>query len=93
MPAPIYTDRNHLPLQAEFDKLWVVCMQLREYAPSELSNQLEAAFTDLQAATRANLPITKGLTQIGYGISKAKKAVACDTAIAIIRQIKALKAW
>jgi hypothetical protein len=68
-------------------------MQLRECVPSELSNQLEAAFTDLQAATRANLPITKTGMRIGYGINKANKAIACDTAIAIIRQIKALKAW
>ena len=93
MNASAYREKNHLPLQAQFDKLWIVCMQLREYAPPELIDQLEAAFTELQEATKANLRITKAGSSIGFGVNKVKKTVACDTAIAIIRQIKALKAW
>jgi len=91
--APVYTTQNHLPLQAEFDKLRDICEQLRKYTPSELHIQLEVALGDLRAAARAVVPISRAGGHVGYGIDKTQKAIACDTAIAIIRQIKALKAW
>jgi hypothetical protein len=48
----------------------------------------------LGKSLEATKPIFKtGVDPIGFGVRKAEKAIACDHAIAIIRQIKALKAW
>jgi len=60
MPAPVYREKNYLPLQAEFKQLEKLCTQLREYGPAELCDQLDAAFMDLRQATEAYMPITKG---------------------------------
>lgn len=93
MPAPVYKTENQLPLQAEFNKLQDICEQLHKHTPGELHVQLEVALGDLRAAARAVVPINRAGGRVGYGIDKTQKAIACDTAIAIIRQIKALKAW
>lgn len=93
MTAPIYRENACSPLSKEVEKLEALCVQFREFTPPELYDQLNEALDALRVAARATIPITKGSMRWGYGIDKAKKAVACDTAIAIIRQIKAFKAW
>lgn len=87
--ALIYQKEGHLPMKVEFEKLRALCTQLREYAPSELANQLDAAFLELEEATRAKLKLNKGTFEVGFGVNKAKKAIACENIITLARQIKA----
>jgi hypothetical protein len=93
--APIYDQRFFRAMQGELNDLREVCTQLREYAPKALSEKLDAAMVvALGKSLEATKPIFKtGVDPIGFGVRKAEKAIACDHAIAIIRQIKALKAW
>jgi hypothetical protein len=92
--APVYDQRNFRAMQGELYDLRELCTELREYAPKGLSDKLDAALTALGKSLEATKPIYRSSVKpIGFGVAKAEKAIACDHAIAIIRQIKALKAW
>jgi hypothetical protein len=92
--APVYDQRDFRAMQGELHDLRELCTKLREYAPKALSDKLDAALTALGKSLEARHPIHKhGAEPIGFGVDKVEKAIACDHAIAIIRQIKALKAW
>lgn len=53
----------------------------------------QSALGDVKVGMYATVPLTRNGQEVGYGVSKVDKAIACDTAIAILRQIKAIKAW
>ena len=91
--APVYHEENTLPMEVEFAKLREIAQALSEFAPDVLVNFLWDAIDNLEDAAKATKPIYRGSQQTGYGVDKAKKAIACDNAIAIIKQIRALKAW
>jgi hypothetical protein len=92
--APIYDQRDFRAMQSELQDLRELCTKLREYAPKALSDRLDAALAALGTSLEARYPIHRnGVEPIGFGVGKVEKAIACDHMIAILRQIKALKAW
>ena len=91
--APVYIEKDTLPMKVEFAKLREIAITVASYAPEHLTDPLWAAIDELEKASKATKSIYRGSYKVGYGVDKAKKAIACDNAIAIIRQIKALKAW
>lgn len=62
-------------------------------ADKELAAQLDAAVTELKEKMKATVPISRGGHRVGYGLSKAKKGIAADTVISIVRAIKGLPGW
>ena len=66
---------------------------LRGNAPSDLLADLSWAVAELELAVKAVVPIARGGRQLGYGVDKAKKAIACDLVISIVREIKKVKGW
>jgi hypothetical protein len=92
--APVYDRRFFQAMMGELRDLQDLLPKLQECAPKELADQLVAAVAAIGKSLKATKPIYKyGATPAGFGVSKVDKAIACDHAIAIIRQIKALKAW
>lgn len=91
--APIYRQDGFLPNQKLFEDLRAACEALEPHAPKELFDALQAAVLDVEEASRATKHIVKGGTSVGFGVSKADKAIACDNVVSIVRQIKALKSW
>ena len=94
MKAPVYTHYNYLPFVSHFDNIRKLTSKIAEFCPdNKLIDLLYEAINDLEEASKASMSITKGGLRAGYGIDKAKKAIACDNVIAIVKQVKALKAW
>lgn len=93
MNPPIYHEEGHQIMKTELAQLRAAVDEVSGYAPGDLMTALRGAVTDVEEACKATRTITKGGCAIGSGIDKAKKAIACDTAIAVIRQIKAARAW
>lgn len=62
-------------------------------ASKELLDKLMESMQELHFVCRANIPIQKAGTRIGFGISESKKNIVCDTLIGIIREIKKQKGW
>lgn len=91
--APIYRTENAEPLKAELDQLQEVCKDLTPHMPGYMMERLMAAIGAVEEASKATVPIKKGGCSVGYGLDATQKAIACDTAIAILRQIKAAKGW
>lgn len=64
---------------------------------SELLKQLKYALVELEGRMKASIPINKhsvrGITTIGYGVSKTQRGIAADSVISIAKAIKALKGW
>lgn len=89
---PIYQE-GHQIMKAELAQLRAAVDEVSSYAPDDLMTSLREAVICVEEACEANKTITKGGRACGAGIDKAKKAIACDTAIAVIRQIKAVRAW
>lgn len=58
-----------------------------------LYQRLTRTIDDLEMACRAVLPISKSGVRIGFGVDKTQRNIAVATAIEILRQIKAVKAW
>ena len=93
MKPPFYREPGVLPTKDMFEKLSEAVDALEPHAPPELMRDLRTAVEEARVASTTRIPISKGSTRVGYGVSKADKAIACDNVVAIIRQIKAAKAW
>lgn len=91
MKAPVYENAN--PLANEIAQLHKAIAPLLDTASEELRQQAFDALNALDAACKATLTIRRGGCKVGYGLDKAQKAIACDTVIAIVKQIKAERAW
>jgi hypothetical protein len=97
----IYANYGDSPLAERVAALWQVVEQLRLVTPPDLVKQLADAVSDLEKACQAVVPVSRppqkkaGLYKgaKGYGINAAKKAIACDTAMSILKQIKAVRGW
>lgn len=75
--APVYKTQNHQP----------DCL-------NDLLEQIQLSLEELNFVCKANLPISKVPGNIiGYGVEAAKKSIACDHLISIIKEIKKIKAW
>jgi len=61
-------------------------------ANKDLFTQLKEAVDNLEHTMQASEPIYR-TSIVGYGVSKAKRAIAADAVISIARQIKGLKGW
>lgn len=59
----------------------------------DLYDMLIGAITEVRISMLANIPISKNGHRVGFGLDKAKKAIAVDNAISILRQIKSLSGW
>jgi len=59
----------------------------------ELLDQLRAAVEELEVRMKATVPISRGTSKIGFGVSKAQRGIAADAVISVARAIKALKGW
>ncbi len=59
----------------------------------ELLKSLIDSSEELHFVCRANIPIKRGESRVGFGISESKKNIVCDTLIGIIREIKKQKGW
>jgi len=89
---PIYRE-NHQIMVKELTELTNIVDEISGYAPGDLMTKLRDAVTRVEEACVATRSITKGVCEVGVGVGKVEKAIACDTAIAILRQIKSIKAW
>jgi hypothetical protein len=87
---PIYRQECE-PLAETIARLREVCSEID--APPELLARLQDAICEVEEASRAKVPITNHGKRVGFGIGQAEKAVACDAAISLLRQIKAVKGW
>lgn len=58
-----------------------------------LYQRLTRTIDDLEVACRAVLPIGKAGIRQGFGVDKTQRNIVVATAIEILRQIKAVKAW
>lgn len=47
----------------------------------------------LEDACKATKNLTRGGACTGFGVDKARKEIACDGVVAVIKQIKNIKAW
>ncbi len=92
MTATVYKKDAEVA-KVERDSLWGMIHALKGLIPDELYTQLQTSMSDVDQACVPKVPIWRGYTQIGVGLSKSQKAIACDQMSAIIKQIKALKAW
>ena len=92
MTATVYKKDAEVA-KVERDSLWGMIHALKGLIPDELYTQLQTSMSDVDRACVPIVPIWRGYTQIGVGLSKSQKAIACDQMSAIIKQIKALKAW
>ena len=91
--APVYKMEGAEPLKAELKQLREVCDTLAELTPAEVNSRLQDAIAAVEAGARATVKISRGSCPVGYGLDHNKKAIACDTAIAILRTIKQAKGW
>jgi hypothetical protein len=91
--APIYQNRNARPLANEIKELRNICEKVRDMVPVELWTELMIAIQDVEDGATASVEITSHGRTAGWAISKQKKAIACDQAIAILRNIKSTKGW
>lgn len=92
--APVYREKDTLPMKEQFDQLRRVVEELTEtLGTCDLITQLWDAINELEEAAKATIPLSKGSLSVGYGVNAAKKNIACDSAIAILREIKKLKGW
>ena len=97
----IYANYGVSPLAERVAALWQVVEQLRLVAPPDLVKQLSEAVSDLEKACQAVVPVSRppqekaGLYRgaKGYGIDHSQKAIACDHAMAILKQIRAVRGW
>jgi hypothetical protein len=92
MPSPYYKDGT-VVAKKERDELWEIIYSLKETIPYELYLQLNSSMTRVDQACIPTVPISRAGSRVGMGLSKSQKAIACDQMSAIIKQIKALKAW
>jgi len=98
MSSPIYREEGACPVQKELDELNKIVDGLhKELGQHPLILAAFDAIRRLKLAATATVRISRGGRPeshiTGYGIPKMEKAIACDQAIAIIKQIKALRAW
>lgn len=59
----------------------------------ELLDQLRQAMEELEIRMKATIPIFKGGSKFGFGVSKVQREIAADSVISIAKAIKALKGW
>lgn len=59
----------------------------------ELLEQLLDSCQELDFVCKANIPLSRGGTRIGYGVSESKKNIVCDHLISIVKEIKKTKGW
>ena len=93
MSSPVFREENIVPCPALLEKLREAAEALRPDETNDLHRDLMSAIADLETACRATVPISRGHVRIGFGQSKANKAIACDQVTSIVKQIKALRAW
>ena len=97
MAATIFRDRGTTPesLAGALRELRTAANEMRGSCPEELIAQLFDAISNLEESVKATVPIKRGAVgqTVGFGISKATKAIACDRVIAAAKQIKAYRSW
>ena len=93
MKAPRYNTKGFNPATDKFVRIRELAESLAEYCPPELVSMLNQAICDLEQDCCATSVITRGGTQVGFGLNKSRKAISCDTLISIVREIKAIKSW
>jgi hypothetical protein len=94
MSAPIYINEGSCPVNDELNELNRVLGDLKQaMGDHALIDQALDAVGRIRSSASANVPISRGSRRVGFGIDKVQKAIACDQAISIIKQIKSLKAW
>lgn len=93
MKPPIYREQGTLPTADLFDKLEQAVTALEPHTSPEWLANLRASIAEAKQASIANVPISRGGSRVGYAVSKADKAIACDNVMAIVKQIKATRAW
>jgi len=92
MKALVY--KNNVQTSSEHIKeLWRLVDELKEYSPKELYEELVQAVQEVERACVAKERIIKGSQEVGFGVGKVRKELACDRVTSIIRQIKSVKAW
>ena len=90
--APYYTTENVATQPALISSLREAIKAIENDAPKELMQELWRAFGEVEESLKATVPIKRHV-RVGFGVSKEKKAIACDAIISVVRQIKASKAW
>lgn len=59
----------------------------------DLLEQLKAAVAMLEEKMKTIIPIQRGGTRVGFGVSKSDKMIAADNVISIARAIRSLPGW
>jgi hypothetical protein len=89
----IYREEDYIPVEDKLERIEQLCNDIIGDNTGGIAEELRTALDALRGACKANKQITRGTMKIGFGIDKAEKAIACDTVIAILRQIKSLPSW
>jgi len=90
--APVYRKKGAPTCVDLIEDLRAQCANLSE-VDVELYRHLHSTLDELETACRAVLPISKGGHRIGFGVDKTQRNICVATAMEILRQIKAVKAW
>jgi hypothetical protein len=88
--APIYREKGVQVVPTLIQKLRDIANQ---FPDCENKTQLLMAIDEVEEQTTTSVKINKGNMTVGFGLDKTKKAIACDTAISILKQIRALGGW
>ena len=88
-----YREEDCIPFEDKLERVEQLCNELIGENKGGLAEQLHNALDALRAASKAKKVIHRGQHPIGFGLDKAEKAIAVDTVIAILRQIKSFPSW
>jgi len=91
--APVYMESGYNPAKSLLEELRIAATDLQDQCPPEIYSNLLIKIGKLEEACKATKNITRNGGYVGSGVDKAKKAIACDGVVAIIKQIKNIKAW
>lgn len=92
--AKVYTMNGQQTQTGAVDKLRSIATQLQVRQPANpLIVALFEAIDDVERSLKATVPISRGSRPVGYGVDGSLKNIACDHAIAVLREIKREKAW
>jgi len=58
-----------------------------------LLKRLGDVFYEIEESCKPNMPIQRSGRPVGWGINGSNKAIACDCAISILKEIKSKKGW
>jgi hypothetical protein len=91
--APIYQEHGFNSAIHLISEIRIAATDLKDQCPPELYNRLLTKIHMLEDACKATKNLTRGGACAGFGVDKARKEIACDGVVAIIKQIKNIKAW